>query len=117
MSRCFDLAQGREVSWATQVSVRHRALDLPQHCSRHGRDRQVAKQKSKCMLKTPVAMAALLLLVGCGRFDEAAEHEGCQKAHPNDQVAANNCFKVATDKWTEEHAWLPRVTHRREPAP
>ena len=69
------------------------------------------------MLKNSVAIAALLLLVGCGRFDEATEHAACQKAHPNDQVAANKCFKVATEEWMEAHAWLPRVTHRREPAP
>jgi hypothetical protein len=69
------------------------------------------------MLKSLSTIAALLLLVGCGRFDEVKEHAGCQKAHPNDQVAADKCLKTAIEKWANAYAWLPRVTHRREPAP
>ena len=69
------------------------------------------------MLKSFATMAALLLLVGCGRFDEVKEHARCQHAHPNDQVAADKCLKTATDKWAEAHSWLPRVTQKREPVP
>jgi len=69
------------------------------------------------MLKSLSVIAALLLLMGCGSFDEAKEHATCQKAHPNDQAAADKCLKAATGKWAEAHAWLPRVTQRREPAP
>jgi hypothetical protein len=69
------------------------------------------------MLKSLFTIAALLPLVGCGRFDEVKEHAKCQTAHPNDQVAADKCLKTATDKWANAYAWLPRVTNRREPAP
>jgi hypothetical protein len=62
-------------------------------------------------------IAALLLLVGCSRFDEAKEREGCQKVHPNDQVAADKCLKKATHEWEKVYAWLPRVTHRAQPTP
>jgi uncharacterized protein YceK len=69
------------------------------------------------MQKNFATLAALLLLAGCGRFDEVKEHARCQQAHPNEQAAASECLKTATDKWAAAHAWLPRVTHRREPAP
>jgi len=38
------------------------------------------------MLKSLSTIAALSLLMGCSRFDEAKEREECQKAHPNDQA-------------------------------
>jgi hypothetical protein len=69
------------------------------------------------MLKSFSTIAALLLLMGCGHFDEAKEREGCQKAYPNDQVAANKCLKTATDEWTKAYAWLPRVTERQHSTP
>ena len=75
----------------------------------------VARQDD--MLKRVAGIAGLLLLVGCGRFDESKEYAQCQQAHPNNQVAADKCLKTATDKWTEANAWLPRVTQRHEPAP
>ena len=69
------------------------------------------------MLKSLATIAALLLLMGCARFDEAKEREGCQKAHPNDQAAADRCLETATHEWANAYAWLPRVIHRREPMP
>jgi hypothetical protein len=69
------------------------------------------------MLKSLSTIAALLLLTGCGRFDEAKEREGCQKAHPNDQVAADKCLETATHEWEKAFAWLPRVTQRRSATP
>jgi hypothetical protein len=62
-------------------------------------------------------IAALSLLVGCSRFDEAKERDGCQKAHPNDQVAADKCLDTSVLEWEKAHAWLPRITHRRSQAP
>ena len=67
------------------------------------------------MLKSLSTIAALSLLMGCSRFDEAKEREECQKAHPNDQVAADKCLKKATHEWEKVYAWLPRLTHRRPP--
>jgi hypothetical protein len=69
------------------------------------------------MLKSLATIATLLLLVGCSRFEEAKEREGCQKVHPNDQVAADKCFKTATDKWAKAYAWLPRVIERQHQTP
>ena len=62
-------------------------------------------------------IAALLLLVGCARFDEAKEREGCQRAHPNDQVAADKCLETSTLEWEKANAWVARITHRRSPMP
>ena len=64
-----------------------------------------------------LTIAALLLLVGCSRFDEAKEREGCEKAHPNDQVAAYKCLKTSAHEWEKAYAWLPRFTNRRTPTP
>jgi hypothetical protein len=58
-----------------------------------------------------------IALDGCSRFDEAKEREGGQKAHPNDQVAVDKCLKNATHEWEKVYAWLPRLTHRRDPTP
>jgi hypothetical protein len=69
------------------------------------------------MLKSLSMIAAILLLVGCSRFEEAKEREGCQKAHPNDQVAVDKCLKTATDKWAKAYAWLPRVIDRQQSTP
>jgi hypothetical protein len=69
------------------------------------------------MVRKLSTIAALLLLMGCARFDEAKEREGCQKAHPNDQVAADKCFETATHEWSKAYASLPRVIHRRDPTP
>ena len=69
------------------------------------------------MLKSLSTIAALLLLMGCGRFDEAKEREACQKAHPNDQVAADKCLETAAHEWEKAYAWLPRVTNRRSETP
>jgi hypothetical protein len=69
------------------------------------------------MLKSLSTIAALSLLMGCSRFDEAKEREECQKAHPNDQVAADKCLVTATHEWEKLYAWLPRVTHKRSPMP
>ena len=52
------------------------------------------------MLKS-LSIAALLLLMGCARFDEAKERAGCQKVYPNDQVAAEKCFETEIP---EKHA-------------
>jgi hypothetical protein len=67
------------------------------------------------MLRKLSTIAALLLLMGCARFDEAKERERCQKAHPNDEIAVDNCLETATHEWAKAHAWLPRLTHRRSP--
>jgi hypothetical protein len=69
------------------------------------------------MLKSIAMTAGLLLLMGCSRFDEAKVREGCQNSHPNDQVAANRCLKIATDEWAKASAWFPRVINRREETP
>jgi hypothetical protein len=69
------------------------------------------------MVRNLSTIAALLLLMGCSRFDEAKEREGCQKAHPNDQVAVDKCLKTAAHEWEKVYAWLPRLTHRRDPTP
>src|SRR5258708_10471742 len=50
-------------------------------------------------------------------FDEAKEREGCQKAHPNDQVVADKCFETSILEWEKAHAWVARVTHRRSETP
>ena len=68
------------------------------------------------MLKS-LSIAALLLLMGCARFDEAKEREGCQKTHPNDQAATEKCLEIAAHQWEEAHAWLARSTHRRAQMP
>jgi len=60
-----------------------------------------------------LTITALLLLSCCARFDEAKEREGCQKAHPNDQVAADKCFETSILEWQNAHAWVARITHRR----
>ena len=65
------------------------------------------------MLKSLSTITALLLLTGCGRFDEAKEHAACQKANPSDQVAADKCLETATHEWEKAYAWLPRVVTRR----
>jgi hypothetical protein len=62
-------------------------------------------------------IAALLLLMGCSRFDEVKEREACQKAHPNDQVAAEKCLETSTLEWEKAHAWQARITHRRSQMP
>ena len=69
------------------------------------------------MLKSLSTIAALLLLMGCSRFDEAKEREVCQKAHPNDQVAADKCFETSILEWEKAHAWVARITHRRPETP
>ena len=69
------------------------------------------------MVRNLSTIIVLLLLMGCSRFDEAKEREGCQKAHPNDQVAVDKCLKTATHEWEKVYAWLPRLTHRRDPTP
>jgi hypothetical protein len=58
-------------------------------------------------------IVALLLLAGCGRFDEARERAACQQAHPDSQVSVNKCLKIAADRWVEANAWLPRLTQTR----
>ena len=47
------------------------------------------------MLKSLTTIAALLLLMGCARYEEAKAREGCQKAYPNDEVAADKCFETS----------------------
>jgi len=69
------------------------------------------------MLKILATIAALLLLTGCGRFDEAKEHAKCKKAHPNDEVAADKCLEIATQKWANANSWLPRVVDRKPEMP
>ena len=64
-----------------------------------------------------LTITALLLLSCCARFDEAKEREGCQKAHPNDQVAADKCFETSILEWQKAHAWVARITHRRPETP
>jgi hypothetical protein len=64
-----------------------------------------------------LTITALLLLSCCARFDEAKEREGCQKAHPNDQVAADKCFETSILEWEKAHAWVARITHRRPETP
>jgi hypothetical protein len=62
-------------------------------------------------------IAALLLLMGCARFDEAKELARCQKAHPNDEAAADKCFETAVHEWEQSHSWLARASHRRSATP
>ena len=62
-------------------------------------------------------IATLFLLVGCSRFDEAKERDGCQKAHPNDQVAADKCLETSVHEWEKAHAWQARITYRRSQMP
>jgi hypothetical protein len=69
------------------------------------------------MVRKLSTIAALLLLMGCARFDEAKERAGCQKVHPNDQVAAEKCFETATHEWEQAHPWLARASHRRSATP
>ena len=69
------------------------------------------------MLRHLSTIAALLLLAGCARFDEAKEHAGCQKMHPNDEAAADQCFETAVAQWENAHSWLARAGHRRSATP
>jgi hypothetical protein len=69
------------------------------------------------MVRNLSTMAALLLLMGCARFDEAKELAQCQKAHPNDQAAADKCLETAILEWEKAHSWLARVSHRRSATP
>jgi hypothetical protein len=69
------------------------------------------------MPKSLTTIAALLLLAGCARFDEAKEQVRCEKTHPNDRVAADKCLETATREWHQAHAWLPRVTHKQSQTP
>jgi hypothetical protein len=62
-------------------------------------------------------IATLLLLVGCSRFDEVKERDRCQKAHPNEQVAADKCLDTSVLEWEKAHAWSPLITHRRSETP
>jgi hypothetical protein len=69
------------------------------------------------MLKSLSTIAALLLLMGCARIEEAKIRERCQKAHPNDEVAADNCFEASIVEWEQAHAWVPVFTHRPPSTP
>ena len=69
------------------------------------------------MMKRLATIVALLLLMGCGRFDEAKERAACEKANPNDQAATEKCLETATQKWAKTYAWLPRVIHKRDQMP
>jgi hypothetical protein len=69
------------------------------------------------MVRNLSTISALLLLMGCARFDEAKVREGCQRAHPNDQVAADKCLETAIAEWENAHSWLARVSHRRSQTP
>jgi hypothetical protein len=46
------------------------------------------------MAKGPLALSALIFLTGCG-FDSVKNREACEKLHPGDQAAADECFKRA----------------------
>ena len=70
------------------------------------------------MLKSLTTIAALLLLLmGCARYEEAKAREGCQKAYPNNEVAANKCFETSIREWEEARVWIPVFTHRKSPTP
>ena len=69
------------------------------------------------MPKSLASIAALLLLMGCGRFDEAKEYAACRKAYANDEVAADKCLENVAYKWEKDYAWQPRVVSKREPMP
>ena len=77
----------------------------------------VAGPKAHTSRMRNLTITALLLLSCCARFDEAKEREGCQKAHPNDQVAADKCFETSILEWEKAHAWVARITHRRPETP
>jgi hypothetical protein len=74
-------------------------------------------QNRASIWKSFAMIVALLLLAGCGRFDEAQERAACQQAHPDSQVAVNKCLKIAADRWVEANAWFPRLTQKPEPIP
>ena len=75
------------------------------------RRKAAAKTAPKATMETRVA------LIGCARFDEAKETERCQKAHPNDQVAADECLETSVLEWEKANAWVARITHRRPETP
>jgi hypothetical protein len=77
----------------------------------------VAGPKAHTSRMRNLTITALLLLSCCARVDEAKEREGCRKAHPNDQVAADKCFETSILEWEKAHAWVARITHRRPETP
>jgi hypothetical protein len=85
--------------------------------NKHLRFLVVAGPKTHTSRMRNLAITALLLLSCCARFDEAKETERCQKAQPNDQVAADECFETSVLEWEKANAWVARITHRRPETP
>jgi hypothetical protein len=77
----------------------------------------VAGPKAHTSRMRNLTITALLLLSCCARFDEVKETERCQKAHPNDQAAADECFETSVLEWEKANAWVARITHRRPETP
>jgi len=104
---CCEVARSRDPSRRLISTYRYLTVSVTTKLS----------QRRTRIVRSLSTIAALLLLVGCSRFDEAKERDGCQKAHPNDQVAADKCLETSVLEWEKAHAWLPRITHRHSQMP
>ncbi len=59
----------------------------------------ISPMKQACLF-----LPILALLTGCSGYDPAKQREACEKAHPGDKAAVDQCVAVA-DREAARDAW------------